>query len=214
MDTRRSRVSARTGADEDTRRKLLVAAGEVFAAKGFRGATVREVCARAGVNIAAVNYHFGSKEALYTAALREALVRVNAAANPYPDPPASRGDIPRFLEEFVTTIVERVLSPRDDWKVRLFRRELDEPTVALDAIVNESMRPVFAFLRDALAPHVPEGSDASLHALSVIGQVVYYRCASPIATRLLGIESYDERFATDLARHVARFSARALGVGA
>ena len=45
--------------------KLLTAACDIFMEKGFRGTTVAEICACAGTNIAAVNYYFGSKEALY-----------------------------------------------------------------------------------------------------------------------------------------------------
>ena len=55
---------------DGTRERLLEAAGEVFAQKGFREATIREICARAGANIAAINYHFGGKERLYAEVLR------------------------------------------------------------------------------------------------------------------------------------------------
>ncbi len=46
-------------------KKLLSAACDVFVEMGFRDATVAEICRRAGANISAVNYHFGSKETLY-----------------------------------------------------------------------------------------------------------------------------------------------------
>lgn len=50
---------------EDTRSRLLSAASRLFAEKGYDHATVRDICAAAGVNIALVNYHFKSKEGLY-----------------------------------------------------------------------------------------------------------------------------------------------------
>ena len=56
-----------TGAERtrtNTRQRVLEAAGEVFAERGFRAATVREICQRAKANLAAVNYHFGDKERL------------------------------------------------------------------------------------------------------------------------------------------------------
>ena len=62
----------RDGNPEETRREILRAAGAAFAASGFVGATTRAVAARAGVNVATLHYHFGSKEGLYRAVLGDA----------------------------------------------------------------------------------------------------------------------------------------------
>ena len=63
---------------DETRQRLLDTAGEVFAEKGFQAATVRQICGMAGVNIAAINYHFGDKERLYIEAVKHAHCVQNA----------------------------------------------------------------------------------------------------------------------------------------
>ena len=50
---------------ETTRERILNAACELFAEKGFSGTTTQDICTHADANIAAVNYHFRSKENLY-----------------------------------------------------------------------------------------------------------------------------------------------------
>ena len=69
---RSMRKVARSTEQDATRDRLLEAASMVFADYGFRAATVREICAKARVNIAAVSYHFGDKLGLYTEVLKRA----------------------------------------------------------------------------------------------------------------------------------------------
>ena len=59
-----------------TRQRLLEIAGQIFAQRGYARTTSKEICKRAGANIAAVNYHFGGKEGLYAAVLEEAHARL------------------------------------------------------------------------------------------------------------------------------------------
>jgi AcrR family transcriptional regulator len=67
------------GADQDTRARILVAAAEVFVRQGIEAGTIREITDLAGVNLAAVNYHFGSREALLREVLGQAAGPMNAA---------------------------------------------------------------------------------------------------------------------------------------
>jgi AcrR family transcriptional regulator len=58
---------------KDTRATLIKAARELFARDGYEGASVRAIARRARANLGAITYHFGSKRALYEAAVREAV---------------------------------------------------------------------------------------------------------------------------------------------
>src|SRR5688572_25186360 len=118
--------------DADTRLRLLRAAGLVFAEQGFRDATVRDICARAGANVAAVSYHFGGKEELYVALL-EHLGRLAIERHP-PD----RGVVPGASAEarlyaFVHSFLTRMLE--DEGVGCIVAREMIDPTLALDKLV-------------------------------------------------------------------------------
>src|SRR6478672_6786371 len=126
--------------EENTRDKILSAAGEVFAEQGFEGATIRAITERAGVNVAAVNYHFRDKAELYNrvvvdaCAAREAWREVMAEA---PDSPEGR------LRGLIYHFLKYMLDPaRPPWKRRLMAREMANPTGALDELVENNIRPL------------------------------------------------------------------------
>lgn len=56
--------------DQATTNRILKAASEIFCDKGFKGATIRDICTKADVNVAAINYHFGDKIRLYDKVLQ------------------------------------------------------------------------------------------------------------------------------------------------
>jgi TetR/AcrR family transcriptional regulator, regulator of cefoperazone and chloramphenicol sensitivity len=198
-----------------TKTRLLEAAGEEFAEKGFTAARVRDICRRAGVpaNPAAINYHFGSKEQLYVAAVVEAhrcqmREREGAMGDPS-DAPAVR------LRAFVRQFLENVLAKGAvSWHHALMLRELMQPTGACEAVVRESIRPRFERLMTILRQFCPGAAERRLHALafSVIGQCLHYKMARPVSERLVGPEAYAALDLDFLTEHITTFTLAALGL--
>lgn len=194
-----------------TSQRLLEAAGEVFAEKGFRGATVRDICRQAGANVAAVNYHFRDKEELYAAVLQYAH---RCAMERYPPDlglaPGARHDPEARLGAFVRSFLLRLLAAgRPAWHGKLMAREIAEPTKALDALVEHSIRPNSELLRGILRELLGPGAAprALWHgAWSVVGQCVFYYYARAVIVRLNPNQGFDDAQIKELADHITRFT--------
>jgi AcrR family transcriptional regulator len=128
-----------------TRQHLLETAGRVFAERGFADATSKEICERAGTPMASVNYHFGSREALYEAALVEAhrqvvgLDELAALAAGVNDP---RDQLRAVLSRFVGLST----NAGTPWGFMLMLREVLSPSKAIPALIEKAVRPKAAFL--------------------------------------------------------------------
>lgn len=186
-----------------TRSRLLQAAGEVFAEVGYREATVREICARAGANIAGVNYHFGGKDELYAAVLEQHFAD-NVTRFPIRSDLA--GSPEGALHEFVRISLERMLSEdKPAWHAKLTLREITEPTPHFDTIAERFMKPHFGALRalvDRLTgPGVPE-ERRRLLALSGMGQIVFYKIAHHAVKRITPEQGTGPEDRVVLARHI------------
>ncbi|MGH7178643.1 MAG: CerR family C-terminal domain-containing protein [Tepidisphaeraceae bacterium] len=196
--------------DATTRLRVLRAAGEVFAEKGFAKATVRDICARAGANVAAVNYHFRDKSQLYSEALRW-LAEMSLAKYP-PNMGVEPSDDPRLqLRAFIRSFLLRILDPdRVADFGRLMTREMVEPSSALDELASRTIRPLSELLRNILRAILgPHATEAQLRraACSVVGQIVFYNHCRPAIERIF--PGHVQNSAADidaLAEHIAVFS--------
>ncbi len=196
-----------------TEQRLLEAAGEIFAECGYQAATTRQICEKAGANIAAINYHFGDKEGLYMAVLRSV---PKAHGEKYPsDLGLSLGATgEQKLRAYLRSLLHRVFDEgRPGWHTKLIAREMIEPTRALDMLVEEAARPMHqelaSIVRELLEPGATEEA-VRLCTLSIISQCVYYHHARSVLRRLYPEQKYGMENVDRLADHITKFSLGAL----
>jgi AcrR family transcriptional regulator len=172
---------------DQTRDRILQAALEIFAERGFKDATVRDICAQAGVNVASVNYYFRSKAALY----QEALVySFKEADRKYPQRALADDSLSPEdrLQLFIRSLLMRLMDDSHlGFHAKLMAREIADPTSALDYIVETVMRPRFLVLRDIIprlaGPHWSP-ADIDRFIQGIIGQCLVYRHSRPMIERL------------------------------
>jgi TetR/AcrR family transcriptional regulator, regulator of cefoperazone and chloramphenicol sensitivity len=134
-----------------TRRRVLESAAELFARRGFKRVTIREICRRARANVAAVNYHFRSKIGLYREVVQmgiAAMQRTTAAARRTGAGRAPEEKLQAYLRIYLAHLGGR---GGDTWLHRFMARELADPTPALDAIVEHAIRPRLEYLTRVIA---------------------------------------------------------------
>jgi AcrR family transcriptional regulator len=190
---------------EDTSDRIIAAAGSVFAERGYRGTTIRQITARARVNVAAVNYHFRDKGELYIRVLSEAK-RTAALINIHELP----GDPEQQLHGFIERFVRHLLNPeRPAWHSRVIVMEMANPSPALGVIIREITEPLYLGVRTLIAKLTgPATTEAQLDllTLSVIGQCVFYASCRPVVEQLARHLSRSPDRIASIADHISAFS--------
>jgi AcrR family transcriptional regulator len=199
---------------DDTKTRILEAAGPVFAEKGFQAATVREICKAAGMNLASINYYFGDKKRLYVETVKYAH-----------QPPGEEIEAPDWapgtppdqkLKDFILAMLRRMLGVTENWQRQLMMREILHPTSACKELVESHFRGRFDVLLGILDEVLP--SDTPLHkrhqiGFSVIGQCLHYRVAGEIVTMLVGEEEKAGHYSPEeLAETISQVTLAALGL--
>jgi AcrR family transcriptional regulator len=191
----------------ETRTRILDAAEELFMLHGFGGTSMRQLTARAGVNLAAVNYHFGSKDALIEAVFHRRLDSMNAARIAALEAIESATRAPT-AEEVIRAFVGPSLRMIEDAKgggrnfIRLLGRTYTEPAKPIRALIGQMYAPAMQRYKSALQralPHMPtEELIWRMHFM--FGTLAYTLAATDTVQLIAGCkpeDRYDARLLED-----------------
>jgi AcrR family transcriptional regulator len=193
----------------ETRTRILDTAEELFMLHGFEGTSMRTLTSSAGVNLAAVNYHFGSKDALIEALFRRRLDPMNAARIAE----LERLEIDakgRALspEQIIRAFIGPSLLLMEDGKgggrnfIRLLGRTYTEPTKPIRVLIGQLYVPTMARYKAALEralPHMPAG-ELIWRMHFMFGTLAYTLAATDTVQLIAGCkpeDRYDARLLED-----------------
>jgi AcrR family transcriptional regulator len=175
-------------ADAGTRDRLLASARVVFAERGVKEATVRDICARAGANVAAVNYYFGSKEKLFMAVLEDYM---QAAHDRFPPDMGLKPGASALerLKAYVRSLLYKLVGDGDPLCERLgqlFTAEMIEPSEHFGALADRHILPQHAVLVDIVGELMPGADERTVHlsAAGVVGHCLLFDHAKQIIRRM------------------------------
>jgi TetR/AcrR family transcriptional regulator len=199
---------------EDTRERLIRAAAQLFAEKGYEGASVKELASVAGVNVSLVSYHFGGKEGLFKAALEQFGKEGLGAAERILTPPASAEELQIRLKLFIEEAYRIQLSQPQLCRIRHRECDLQSP-IALDIFKNTFHR-VFeklaGFVESARKKGLlKEDLNAQIATIQLFGALVHPIRMAPIAKETLGVSIYDAPFREQVIEHLVTLFLRGFG---
>lgn len=173
--------------------KLLVAASDVFAEKGFRDATVAEICSRAEANISAVNYHFGSKEALYQETWRHSFTESLKAYPLDGGISSATASAEERLRGQLAALIQRI-ADENNKDFFIAQMEMLNPTGLLKEVMQVELIPMrqqtLALVRELLGPEVGE-QQVHYCEINIISMCVHPLIMQRIAKRTKDREAHE-----------------------
>jgi len=197
----------------ETRIRILEAAATIFAEHGFAATTIRQICSKAQVNLAAVNYHFGGKDGLYRETIRYARAR---AYESYPTTfgLAAEASPEQQLRAFVRSFLLRTSFDEKTHEFGIIvMREMVEPTAALDMMLDEGIRSLFGQLVQIVTGLMPKDTDIEILlacARSIISQCLFYLFSRSVISRMSPEEKFGLEDLDRVSEQILLFSLSAL----
>ncbi|MBV6304273.1 CerR family C-terminal domain-containing protein [Candidimonas humi] len=159
---------------EATRARILEAAGELFAAAGFAETTSKAIAARAGVDLASINYHFGGRGGLYQAVLIEAHRRFVDLAD-LRELALSAVPAADKLKRLIGQIVQQTTDDAGGWHLAVLVAEILAPSSHAQVLFQSEIPSKASYLNSILAEltGIPEDDPALLRcAISTVAPCI------------------------------------------
>ena len=157
----------------DSRTQLIQAAAQVFSVKGFDGASTREICQSAAVNLSAIKYYFGDKAGLYRAVLQWAFGEVTASFGQFDDPALS---FQQAVRQFLVPLIQTDCNPTQQQPAQqsidarvmgLYLYELIKPSAIFPEIIQQTVLPTHQAFCQLLARQLGAVAvDPAIHQLA------------------------------------------------
>jgi len=202
---------------KDTKALLLNIAEDMFLAKGYEHVRVRDITDTARVNVAAINYHFHSKDNLYRAVLRRLfrniarrrIERIDQVVAYQPEAP----DLKSIIEAYVRSFFDDVSVSADHKRhLALVYREMSPDAIAPDLVATEMATPINQRLRQAILQACPliNEEHATLCASSITGQVLHFIFMRDIFQSMIDPSASDADLVRFIVHHITEFSLRGI----
>jgi AcrR family transcriptional regulator len=141
----------------DTKKRILDAAEKLFGENGFDATSLRDITTQADVNLAAVNYHFQSKESLIEAVIMRSANPVNQKRIAMLEAAGPKATVEQIVEAFVGPVLEQDFQPM----APLMARVLASPEI-MRRVFKQHMETLSRHFADALAVALPDLSTSEL----------------------------------------------------
>ena len=201
------------GSDRSVQDRLLDAAEELFCEKGFDGTSVRDLAAKAGCNIASVNYYFGGKEKLYLEVWRRHLAGMRdmriASIHKAMSEAGGKPTLEDLLMSYANAFLEPLVNEGKGVRfIRLMAREMVDRHLPKGIFVEEMILPVMMVLQKALMQICPglKEEEARLTILSIVGQLMHAACAKTMFEQAGGPQ-VPKLDLNEMVSHIVKFSA-------
>ena len=193
----------------DTKEKILFAATEEFANKGFHATTTRDICKKVKMNTAAANYHFNTKLELYSQVFKYLFSEFTTKAgktNHLQEPDYTVNQVELLIKEWILDFLLALLdsTPTSRWRSLLIAREMTTPSEIFPWLFENYFKPIITELQDYLKYIFPNKNNDQVlfEVFSILSQCLFYVQDRSIAESTFGKDFYSKQKLSEVADHI------------